>query len=350
MPRPDISVIFKELASTAVKRSGNGVAVLIIKDDTDQSFNVVDITDEKQINESKFTSSNLSYIKDVLKGGVTKVIVSRVDVAEVNVIETGLNQVSTKVFNWVAVADGIAADQIELSNQVKARPSLSAVVFDHAADHKNIVNFTNSKVLLVDGEITGEKFIPRILGIIAGCPLTESTTFKIIEELVSVTEPLDVDAAVDAGEFLLFNDDGDVRVARGVNSLVTLSKDLTEDMKKITIIEALSLVQKDIIKTFKNNYVGKYKNNYDNQVLFFSGVMDYFSVLVKEEILDGDFKNTVGVDIEAQRAALITIKPDASEWDDSKIKNNTYKSNVFASGKIKINDAMEDLSFNLFLN
>ena len=71
-------------------------------------------------------------------------------------------------------------------------------------------------------------------------------------------EPVaDLDAAIDGGSLCLFQDDDVIRVARGVNTLQTITGDLTEDMKKITVVEAMDLIQEDIIRTFKTYYLGK---------------------------------------------------------------------------------------------
>ena len=81
---------------------------------------------------------------------------------------------------------------------------------------------------------------------------------------------------IDEGWLCLFNDDGDIRIARGVNSLVTITSTETEDMQKIIIVESMNMIREDIYGEYKNNYVGKYKNHYDNQCLFISAVNGYF--------------------------------------------------------------------------
>lgn len=96
----------------------------------------------------------------------------------------------------------------------------------------------------------------------------------------------------------------------------------------------------------QNDYLGKYKNSYDNQSLFIAAVNGYFKDLSKEEILDPNYSNLAGVDVEAQRDAwLATGKAEASEWDELTVKKNTFKRKVFLAGNVKILDAMEDLFF-----
>jgi len=131
-----------------------------------------------------------------------------------------------------------------------------------------------------------------------------------------------------------------------VNSLTTLGSNITEDMKSIAIVEAMDLILEDIYTTFKNDYLGKYKNNYDNQCLFIAAVNGYFKDLAKEEILDKNYANLAKVDIEAQRDAwLANGTSEAVDWDEITVKNNTFKRKVFLAGNVKILDAMEDLEF-----
>lgn len=350
MGRPNISVVFKKLAETAKQRSATGIAVLIIKDDTDQSFKTACYSQAEAIESDKYTAANKGYIEDVLKGGVTQVIVSRVNVAEAKPVEKALENIGNQYYNWIALADGAADEQAKLVELVKTMPNISAVAYKVAADDASIINFTNEKVTPKEGsEITGEKYVARILGVICGCPLTESTTFKVLEDVSSVVEPANVDSAVDAGEFLLFNDDGVVRVARGVNSLQTLSDIQKQDMKKITIMETLTMIRRDVVKTFKDEYVGKYKNSYDNQVIFFSAIKDYLNTLVAEEILDKNSPNEVVVDVQKQREALIKINPEAGNWKALQVKNTTVGSNVYPVTRIRVNDAIEDMDFNVFV-
>lgn len=348
MGRPTINILFKKLAETAITRSANGIVVLILKDDTDKTFDTVAYSKAEDIDESKFTAENKGYIEDVLKGNVQKVIVSRVDIAAATPIVTAVNNIGNVHYNWIGIASGSPSDQIKLVELIENMPKVSAVVFNNTADHERIVNFVNSEVTPRGSiEITGEKYVPRILGLIGGCPLTQSTTLKILDDLESVVEPVDVDTAVDEGMFVLYNDEGVVRVARGVNSLQTLGDTKYEDMKKITIMDTLTLIRRDVYTMFKDHYVGQFKNSYDNQIIFFVAVQDYLNQLSAEDILDKDSQNVVGVNIVKQREELIKINPEAAQWADDLIKNNTVGSNVYPTTNIKVNDAMEDLDFDI---
>lgn len=354
---PTIDIIFKKLAATLISRSARGVASLIVKDDTQGATpTVAEYRSVLEVESDKFTSANVQYIKDVFTGGAAKVIVASVPTMSTNVVADAIEVIGSRKYNWIGLAEGEADEQDYLSLYIKEqeakKKSIKAVV--HKAmkpDSQHVINFTNETVTYKDGTtVSGEKFVARLLGLLAGLPLTQSATYYSFADLASVKEPDDLDGAINKGEFVLFNDEDVVRVARAINSLVTLSSTVSEDFKKIIIVETLDQIREDISAVFKNGYMSKYKNRYDNQVLFISAVNGYFASLASDEILDSAYDNRADVDVEAQRQAWIASgKKEAAEWDDQTVKNNSFRSNVFLAGNIKVPDAMEDLQFGIEL-
>ncbi|MDN4093574.1 phage tail sheath C-terminal domain-containing protein [Brevibacillus agri] len=354
---PTIDVIFKKLAASLIARSQRGIVSLIVKDDTQGTSPVVtEYKSQLAVETNKFTPSNVQYIKDVLNRAM-KVIVVSVPTTSTSVVADAIGAIGSRKYNWIGLAEGTPAEQADLVAYVKeqeaAKKSIKAVVYKATApDSQHVVNFTNNSVTYTNGTtVTGEKFVPRLLGVLAGLPLTRSSTYYSFPELASVEEPEDLDAAINSGEFVLFNDDDVVRVARGVNSLTSTSPTVSEDFKKILIVETLDMMRDDISTTFKNDYLGKYKNTYDNQVLFLSAITNgYFYSLAQDGILDSNYDNRADVDVEAQRAAWLAIgKTEAEDWDEQKVKNMPFRSSLFLSGRIFVPDAMEDLQFNIEL-
>ena len=130
-------------------------------------------------------------------------------------------------------------------------------------------------------------------------------------------------------------------------SLKEITQDNTEDMKDIIIIESMDLITDDIRETFKE-WIGRYKNKYDNQVLFFSSVNSYFRQLVREDILDAEYNNKAEVDIEAQRLAWTSVgKTEVEDMTEEEVKKLTFKKTVFMLGDIKILNAVEDFKFTI---
>lgn len=353
---PQIIINFIKSAATAIARSAKGIVLIVIKDETDATFSIKEYNyaSEAALDQAKYTASNYQQISDAFLGTPNKVYVVRI--ALLGTFADAVATIDTLKFNWICLADGTAADQQALATYVKGKNAVNkvrkikAVTYDATVtDDMHIVNFTNATITRIGGSaLAGWNYVGRIAGTLAGLPFTRSITYYVFADLEHVAELADMNAAIGAGEFILMNDYGEVKCARGVNSLVTVGANLTEDMKKITIVEAMDQILEDIATEFKNNYVGKYKNKYDNQALFISAVNGYFKALANEDVLDDEYTNEALIDVEAQRQAWLTSgKGEAADWDEVTVKNNTFGSYMYLAGNVKILDAIEDLTFNV---
>lgn len=356
---PSIEIIFKQLASTLIERSSRGIAILIVRDDTNKTFdykeykNLVALESDSAL----YSQGNLQYIKDVLNFAVSKVVVVRIDVADSLSDALAIVEGNIKT-GWITIAGGTQTDFDSLASWVETkeqeRKSYKAVAYKAtAADSMHLVNFYNDTVTFKDarGEETGEKYTPSLIGILSSCNIQRGSTYFECTNLKRVEEVADGEVAVAAGRFILVNEIDKVKVALGINSLTTLDGiNSTEDMKFIDIVEVMDLINDDITTVFKDEYLGKYKNNYDNQVLLISAINTYFKQLAEDYILDDNYSNKADVNVEAQRQAWVgTGKAEAENWTDAQVKNNAFKRTIFLAGDIKILGAMENLKFNISL-
>ena len=379
---PKVDVIFTGLANTAVVRSGRGIACLIINDNTGiDTLELSKTKKENVVNEEDLKVKSVITEDKILKQYKGFTEVEKTDYAEENykIIEdvflTELNKLyvikipNDKTFddikpfikkdiNWIAYIGETREEQKKLANFVKLEnksrsKKLKAICYnlqEAEVDDMHIVNFVNASVIKADGKsLVGYKYLGRLLGVLAGCRMDMSVTYNILSDLNSVEQIGDTDAineAIGKGKFVLINDDDGVRIARGINSLQKNDKENTEDMKYITIVEAMDLIYEDIINTFKQVYLGRFKNSYDNQVLFISAINSYFRDLAREEILDPNYNNISFVDIEKQRETWIENgKLEATNWTDIQVKDNTFRTNVYLQANVKFLNAMEDLLF-----
>ncbi|WP_250277984.1 phage tail sheath C-terminal domain-containing protein [[Clostridium] colinum] len=377
---PNVQVIFQGLANTAVVRSSRGVACLIIKDNTslktkakkeksrEEEIEVlpdVEETEESKIikeyngftevNKEEYTDKNYKIIEDVFITNIKKLFVIKIPNGKAfDDIKPFIN----KEINWIAYIGETKEEQKKLADFVKLENKtrtkrLKAICYDlekAEADDMHIVNFANKSVTKTDGTtVVGYEYLGRLLGVLAGCRMDMSVTYTVLTDLKNVQEIGDTDKineAIGKGKLVLINDDDGVRISRGVNSLQTNDKNHTEDMKYIAIVEAMDLIYEDIINTFKKVYLGRFKNSYDNQVLFISAVNSYFRDLAREEVLDPNYKNIVYIDTEKQREIWVSNgKIEAQNWNDIEVKNNTFRTNVYLQANVKFLNAMEDLLF-----
>lgn len=349
MGLPQIEIVFKQKAVSAVKRSALGIVGFIIKENT-KRWTRKEYKTIADISEDDFTSLNFEMVKDCFFGTPNKVIVFNVGSGTLSDV---LKSVGQERINWLGLGyDGSQSDTQLLVSWIKSQrktgKTYKAVVFNAGSpNEKGVVNFVNEKVIFADSrkEKQGYTYIASLLGIFAGLPITRSATTFLCSNLEDISLIEDYNSTIDNGGLCLIKEAGDIRIARACTSLKDITQDETEDMKDIIIIESMDLMRDDIYTTFKG-WIGKYKNKYDNQVLFFSAINAYFKQLEKEDILDKEYDNFADVDVDAQKLAWLGVgKTEVAEWEAEKIKKTAFKKWVFMQAQIKILNAVEDFKF-----
>lgn len=245
--------------------------------------------------------------------------------------------------------------QSDLASWIKAQENMGrtykAVGTAAGMDCKHYVYFNQTCYDSDENEVSATGYLPNILGIIASCNVTKGCTNFLCSDLSRVDEVEDIDAAIAAGQLVLSNDVGGVRIVTGINSLTTLNGNTaTEDMQYIETVEAMDLIRDDIRDVFKTTYQGKFKNKYKYQMLFIGAVNQYYSQLAGEDILDDEFDNKAEIDVAEQRSAWLgTGKTEAADWDDDEVRRMSFKRSLFLASNIKILNCMENLKFTVTL-
>ena len=360
---PKIEVTFVQQAVSLIARSARGVAMLIVRDDTDKGFTHKQYADlaSAQADKALYTADNYNAICDLLAAAPYQAHVFRLDTA--GTLADTLTEIARTVkTGWLTVAGQSAEDGTALAAWVKTQAaggkSYKCIVHNVTPlpDDMHVVNFVNESVTFADarGVQEGVTYLPSLLGILAVCNVERGCTNYHCSNLAAVQEVADNDAAVGAGKFILFNDeDGAVRIGQGINSMTTTDgKTRTEDMRFIETVEAMDLMRDDITSTFRKEYLGNYRNTRDNQMMFIAAInASYFRQLAQENILDPDHANTARIDVDAQRAAWVASgKAEAADWDEDKVKATPFKRTVYLAGDVKLLGSMTDLIFpiNLF--
>lgn len=354
---PNIEITFKNLATNLIARSERGIAILILKDTKASGKEIELIRNEKEALAVKenYTAENYQRILDCLSFAPYRIYA--VKYSEPKTMDNALELISKTVkTGWITTV-GETADYQKIcefveNQRIKDR-TYKAVVYNHAADNRNVVNFATANVIFADkrGKQKGNEYLPSLAGILAKCNVERGATNFVCANLKEAEESLNLRDEVNAGKLMLTNDFDKVRIALGINSMTTVNADKgqTEDMKYIEIAETMDLISDDIRRTFKEEYQGRYKNSLDYQMIFISAVNTYFKALAVNGILDNEYENKADIDIASQRRAWSLIRPEAEFWDERKVKKTSYKRNVFLAGQIKILNAMESLKFDISL-
>lgn len=385
MGAPSMDIQFIERAITAVKRGERGIVLLWVKDSLPAAaVNPATIILSSDI-PSSLSDATVEQIKLAMIGYTNapkKVLVYSMGIsedAETAAVDAGYKKAmevsETVKFDYLAIptveTDGKTQ---EVASWVKSmrdnkRKKIKAVLPKIEADHEGIINFTtdrnvktetvtekNGTKTAVDIVYTAEQYCARIAGLIAGTPLTFACTYAPLTELSDCTRLTDIDTPVDNGEFIVFYDGEKVKVVRGVNSFVTTVDGKGDSFKKIKIVEAMDMINDDIIKTAQDSYLGKYANSYSNKCLLISAISGYFAQLKRDGIISS---YSVSLDAEAIRTYLKgkglkatledgTIK-EVDECSDEEIITADTGSFVFLTGNVKILDAIEDIKMPIYI-
>lgn len=385
MGAPSMDIQFIERAVTAITRGERGVVLLWVKDTLPApAKNPATVVLESDI-PSSFTDTTKEQVKLAMIGytqAPKKVLVYAMGIAEdaeKEAIDAGyvkaMTASETVKFDYLAVptveTDGKTEDVATWIKSLRdnKKKKRKAVLPNSPSDHEGIINFTTDKNIktetvkeadgttkTVDTIYTAEQYCARIAGLIAGTPLTIACTYAPLNELSDCTRLTDIDTPVDNGEFIVFYDDEKVKVVRGVNSFVTTVDGKGDSFKKIKIVEAMDMINDDIIKTAQDSYLGKYANTYSNKCLLISAIDGYFAQLKRDNIISS---HAVDLDAEAIRTYLkskglkATLEDDTvkevDECNDEEIVTADTGSFVFLTGNVKILDAIEDIKMPIYI-
>ena len=352
---PKINIIFKSVASTAVKRGNKGIVLAILKDAINVASNYEILTTaDIPAGLSAYNKAQLNLIFQGGQSAPRKVIAVVQDSAATD-IAASLEYAEKVKFDYLCMPGATEAEALQIANSVKAMRSnmnkgVKAVLPNTAADSEAVINFATDNIVVDGTTYDAADYCARIAGLLAGTPLTESVTFTQLPEVDDVPRMSQDNATtlIDAGKFVLYHDGDKVKVARGVNSLVTTGTDKNEQFKKIKIVDILDAMRQDIRMTAEDNYIGKVANSYPNKCLLVNAINAYFRQLEAEGLLEAG-SNKCAIDETATSNYLKGLGADVDTMDDAEIKAANTADKVFLAAVVKPVDAMEEIVFNVIL-
>lgn len=348
MGLPVINISFLAKARNAIERSAKGIVACIIKDDTKDIPELQSCTTINDIDFTKMSAANYGYMKLLFDAAPARVLILAIP-TEAADYAVALKKLKDLKWNYLTIPEidsaGITAAVAWIKEQRDSNHKpFKAVLPKISADHKGIINCTIDNVTstITEGKLSAAAYCARLAGIFAAIPLTRSSTYYTLPDIIQCDVPEDPDTAIDSGQLIAIYDGEKYKIARGVNSLTTIEDGSSKDMQKIKIIEGLDLISEDIRTTFEDDYVGKVRNSYDKKQEFVAAVNNYYRTILGE-ILDENSENSCQLDITAQKQYLDENGTDTSKMTDVQIAEANTGSRLFISSTIHPVDAMEDL-------
>lgn len=355
MGLPNVNIVFKQKAASAVQQGAVGVVALVLKDALVTELTAYTLQGFDEMPKG-LSAANEGYVLQAFMGTPKQVKLIVISAQDADYTKA-LHYLETISFNVVAFPGATAVEVTALSVWAKnlftaKERKIMAVLPNSSADHPSIINLATDDIEVGSVKYTATQYTARIAGLIAGLPLAVAPTFQVLTEVTNVPSltKAEADAAVNAGKFVLYHDGEKVKVARGVTSLVTTTEDLGEDWKKIKVVRILNKTYQDLKETVEDSYIGKVQNSYMNKLLLVSAMNAYFETLEQEGILDPG-KNRVEIDMTAQRTYLKSIlgSEAVAAMTEQQVKEANTRDKVFLTAKQRPLDAIEDVTLTVYL-
>lgn len=345
MTTPDVSVIFKTLATTAIQRSELGILGLIVKDDTHTEY-ISNISTIDDIDESKWDDEVVKLFKIAMYTlSPKKIIVFNQGTKDINTV---LKDVQTKRINYLAAPQ---AEEEEDQNiviwvkQVFGTDKIDKTIryvsgFADNSDHPAIIELANESFTSIFGSFTTQEYTAAIAGMLCGMPLNRSADNVVMADLTNVSyfEP-------EKGKFNLYVDDDVVRVNLAINSKTAFDSTWKTDTRFIKIIDGMCIVVDDIKDTFRKYWIGRYMNDYDNKMNFCSNINKVYFKNLQPNVLSPDYDNRVQIDLEKQRQEVILDgRKNPDEMSDLEILKFPTGNNVYLTGDVMFANTMVNLN------
>ena len=187
-------------------------------------------------------------------------------------------------------------------------------------DSRFVINVM-SGVTLSDGTaLTPQQVTWWVGGASAGAQYNEALTYAQYPGAVGVSPLLTNSgsvSALQAGQFVLFEDDGVVKVEQDINSMVTYTTDITEPYHKNRVMRLVNTIANDIYQQFSDGYIGVVNNNEAGRAMFKSAIVGYLLTIQANEGIQnftaGDVAVEAGEDIDAIVVTLAIQPVDSVE-------------------------------------
>lgn len=169
------------------------------------------------------------------------------------------------------------------------------------ADSRYVIS-TNDGVVLDDGtQLAAHEVVWWLAGAEAGTQYYQSLTYAAYPGAADVAERKtgsQIESAIKAGDIVLAQEFGRVRIETDINTLTTYTQDIGPVYRKNTTMRVCSSLANDLYREFSLNYLGKVKNNEEGRGLFKAAVLGRLKTMYERGALS---ERPSGEDVTVER-------------------------------------------------
>lgn len=353
---PKLKIAFEAAAQAVANRSKKGYVGMVVRDEKAQGLHK--LSSDTMI-PLELGEANKAHIKTAFEGsdrGRPSLVYLAVipPTAEndttTSALESGLKLLESVSVDYLAgppdVTDGEleALDAWVKQQRAAYRPvKLVRPFTGTGSDDMGIIQLEETGLKVLGKASTPARFCARIAGILAGIPMSMSATYAPLPEVTAVTERSEAEQteAIDAGKLILIHDGQKAKIARGVNSLVTIPPKGKPDWRFIKIVEGMDLITYYLRTTIEDSYIGRYANIYDNKQLLVAEVLEYLQYLERAGVLNPG-QSFCQIDYERQLNYLKSQGVETADLTEQQVLEYQTDSWVFLRCGGRLANAMED--------
>lgn len=145
------------------------------------------------------------------------------------------------------------------------------VLYNYKGDDIGLINVKNGVKLTSGTVVSGKDAVAWVTGATAGAEVNESLTNTAYDDAVDVDikyTKSQYEAAIQAGEFAFYADNGKARVLTDINSLTTFGQGVSEDWTSNRVVRVMDGWANDAARIFGEQYIGLVTNNDTGRQLY----------------------------------------------------------------------------------
>ena len=175
------------------------------------------------------------------------------------------------------------------------------VLHDHAeADHEGVISVGTAKELVY-----------WTAGATAGAEVNESLTNAIYDgayEVDAKKKKSEYIKGIQAGQFLFYEEDGQMRVLRDINSFTSFAAAKNSDFSSNRVVRVLDSIANDVANIFSKYYLGKQSNNANGRNLLKAEILAYHEELMKMEAIENFTANDITVEKGTEKQDVVVYE------------------------------------------
>ena len=175
------------------------------------------------------------------------------------------------------------------------------VLHDHAeADHEGVISVGTAKELVY-----------WAAGATAGAEVNESLTNVVYDgeyEVDAKRKKSEYIKGIQAGQFLFYEEDGQLRVLRDINSFTSFEAAKNSDFSSNRVMRVLDSIANDVANIFSKYYLGKQSNNANGRNLLKAEILAYHEELMKIEAIENFTADDITVEKGTEKQDVVVYE------------------------------------------